>query len=240
MIEMMMAVGGDYSNTGIGPTTLLSGDSSLGYFGKFTAPELNVTVINNTLNITEGSIINTDTDWLKFYYNGKIILTPSKPIRTDISWNHLYLKGCVYGTDDIGTYPGSVNTIQSARITLGNFTYKVRLFHGADTNPTSATYNTLNPAGVLNSEYNKLFGNVYVGGSRLFASLSNTDLGIISGTTQAIYPCIEKHTYSLQARVFRGVYGSFTIAMYILTNNNYTMTSSDTYHSQWRPILELI
>ncbi len=238
MSELMMMVNKADSN--LGPSELIAGDPQLGYYGRFLDTELNGNTLAGRLGVTEGTAANVGTEWFKFAFNGKTIYTPVKPIRYAISWNHLYLKGIVYGDGTTGLYQGSITTVQNTRLNIKGKEYIVRLFHGANSNPCpTALYNQVTTQGVDQSEYNKLFGNIYFQGTALFESLNNTDIGYSTGNTNGVTVCIEKHSYATGAKVYRGFNGN---AMGLATNNSYLYTGSTEfgYSSVWRPILELV
>lgn len=91
-----------YSN-GPGPQALISGDQQLGYFGQvnalefFTQPEV-------TATIGYASYIGTVPmpAWDKWIRNGKILYIPRSSLFPSTTWQMLYTKGVVFGTDDTG------------------------------------------------------------------------------------------------------------------------------------------
>ncbi len=55
---------------------------------------------DQNLDLTEGVDVNSSEPWLKHAWQGKIVFSPKKAIFRSISWDHIYIKGCVYGTGD--------------------------------------------------------------------------------------------------------------------------------------------
>lgn len=108
----------------------------------------------NHLGLTEGTSMNSNCDWMKFFYKGKILLTPVKSFRKDIKWMDLYNKGAVYGTDDVisdGEYFALTNDStnfpngesdrirQDAEISINGWRYRIRLMTGAYDDPFEPT-----------------------------------------------------------------------------------------------------
>ena len=57
------------------------------------------------IGLSQGTLINSDTPWMKFSYNNKILFVPVKPIRCSAPWDAIYNTGSVYGTEDEGLLP---------------------------------------------------------------------------------------------------------------------------------------
>ena len=95
------------------PNTLSYGDMDRGFFGIIPASEF-ITGDNlcSELGITQGTAQFSDIDWLKFAFQGDILITPMKPIRYGISWSAIYNAGAVYGDGTAGFNPpnGRVGT----------------------------------------------------------------------------------------------------------------------------------
>lgn len=88
-----------------GPKYLIAGNKDCGFFGEVTVEELfgsgkDASELITTVGITEGTAQNLTENWLKFAWKGKILFYPKKSIRRSTSWDHIYEKGCVYGTGD--------------------------------------------------------------------------------------------------------------------------------------------
>lgn len=99
-----LEVKAEYS-LGPGPSELLYGDMSLGYFGTvpytelFTAQEiLTMTKVNS------GVYSNGLVYWDKFARNGKVLYTPTAPISVSCTWQAIYRAGCVFGVDGPGPW----------------------------------------------------------------------------------------------------------------------------------------
>lgn len=101
-----------------GSKVLVAGDTTNGFYGfvqphEFGAIEGNPTgrqdmsASNLALaaGITQGIVQNDKTAWMKFHRDGEILLVPVKPLRSRISWNHIYDAGAVYGDGTIGVNP---------------------------------------------------------------------------------------------------------------------------------------
>jgi hypothetical protein len=75
------------ANLGPGPTTLVAGNATAGFFGEVSTSTMGITHndIMQTLGITQGTTINTDVGWLKFIHNGKIKFIGRLPTRRNIS-----------------------------------------------------------------------------------------------------------------------------------------------------------
>lgn len=181
MIELLLSLGpkpNNYpviSNTGPGPTTLLKydADSDTGLFGDmsnldfFTADQIEA----KALVALEGDAISRDIAriWVKYYYKGKVLFIPKRPLRTKISWNNLYNAGFIYGEDGPGAFPPTTGAVNQLRtITLsgsGNsvVTFKIR---GINTSKDKDPATNITPgdgAGatkfdptVVDSEYSRL------------------------------------------------------------------------------------
>ncbi len=101
-----------------GPDILLAGDRHAGFYG-FVHPEEMGEIEDNpegskefsganirlALGGLQGTTQFSDTPWMKFSSNGRIIYVPVKPFVRSISWNVIYEAGAVYGDDSIGTLP---------------------------------------------------------------------------------------------------------------------------------------
>jgi len=134
------------------PNTLSYGDMDRGFFGIIPASEF-ITGDNlcSELGITQGSSQFSNTPWLKFAFKDKIIITPMKPIRYGISWDHIYEAGAVYGDGLTAGESGAEHhnltsssgtdltpTKQDANVDVNGLNYKVRLMRGAADDPTNS------------------------------------------------------------------------------------------------------
>ena len=101
-----------------GPKSLLRGNEEAGFYG-FVQPhefgtiegnpvgreEMSASNLALALGITQGIVQNDETAWMKFHRDGDILFHPVKPLRSRISWNHVYEAGAVYGDGTIGVNP---------------------------------------------------------------------------------------------------------------------------------------
>lgn len=125
MLEMLVAGGGKpyYPNSGPGPKSLAGGNEQAGYFGTLTQNQLfTPTELFNLLGIPA---IDPTTDttliWGKFFYKGKVIYIPSRPINSSgqlFSWQDLYQLGLVYGIDGDGAFPYPAGSPVNQRVTI--------------------------------------------------------------------------------------------------------------------------
>ena len=126
------------------------------YYGEVPASEFFTgDELSTLLGVTEGELQNSDTDWFKFSLHGKVLFIPKMTIRHSVSWDYLYSKGLVYGTDDIGIAPTGTPTNQLKIVTKNGFNYKVRLLRGTSIEPHNGTYGTY-LAIIQGSEWNEL------------------------------------------------------------------------------------
>ena len=101
-----------------GPKSLIRGNEEAGFYG-FVQPhefgtiegnpvgreEMSASNLALALGITQGIVQNDKTAWMKFHREGDVLFHPVKPLRSRISWNHIYEAGAVYGDDTIGVNP---------------------------------------------------------------------------------------------------------------------------------------
>lgn len=109
-----------------------------GYFGPVTSEEfITGDALASEIILTAGESQNSTTDWLKFAYEGKILFVAKKPIRYNLSWDHISAANAVNGTKTV---------------IIQDLTFKVRLFKGALTNPSLISTDR----GTKGSEWNRL------------------------------------------------------------------------------------
>ena len=171
---------------------------------------------------------------------GGILFIPKMTIRHSISWDNLYSKGLVYGTDDNGLAPTGTPTNQMRIVSKNGFNYKVRLIRGSSINPHNGT-SGFNVAITQGSEWNELMYRVSSanpnGTGESFAMYTDAQLNIGhghgSGSSRYRYTwCQEQHSVGSTYRVIRGS---------ISVDSLNTITSSLTnFCIGWRPVLELI
>lgn len=89
-----------------GNKTLLRGTSAAGFLGFVPASEfITGAALATALGISAGTLINSDTPWIKYIWKGKVCFTPLKPIRYSVTWDQIYNAGAVYASGDEGTLP---------------------------------------------------------------------------------------------------------------------------------------
>ena len=122
------------------------GDTDAGYYGTVDAADfIDGPTLAQDIGLTAGTAYNSDTPWLKFAWNGGIVMVPQKPFRYGISWNSIYLNGSVYGdgliagesgAEDHNTNSGGLTaTRQDTKVTIDGVTYKVRLMRCVNEDP---------------------------------------------------------------------------------------------------------
>ena len=176
-------IGGVYDARHPGPKVLVAGNMDCGFFGEVSVEELFGTGNDSgylfaNADVPEGNPgwqgnpLRLDQPWLKMAWNGKVIFVAKTTIRRSISWDNIYRMGAVYGSGDVigdaeqymldngETESGGVygvefgRTPQTASITLGGRTYRIRLLRGTDADPNPTLYTR---PGVGNqNEWNRL------------------------------------------------------------------------------------
>lgn len=120
-------------STGPGPSTILRGDSEIGFFGAMSAEQL---ILPTDLIVKLGigglgqQANNIDT-WFKVIYKGKVLFTPNNTLTYNHSFAALYQAGLVYGTSDSSKYHDAVKTaygtVDNGRVVvIGENAYVVR------------------------------------------------------------------------------------------------------------------
>ena len=165
------------SHDGIIPTFY-----NVDYYGEVSASDFFTgDELSTLLGVTQGELQNSNTDWFKFGLHGGIIFIPKQSIRHTITWDHLYSRGLVYGTDDNGITPTGTPTNQLRIVTKNGFKYKVRLIRGSSIDPHNGTNGTKLVITQC-SEWNELMYRVSTdnpnGTSENFAMYSDTQLNI--------------------------------------------------------------
>ena len=124
---------------GLGNTTLIDGNDTAGYYGKYQGiytPNELITVAGITEGTTKDDDFNDpdeDITWLKFSHNYKTLFVADRTIHYGVSWSHLESLGLVFGKV----------------VEKDGQKYMLRLMQGANVNPASV-------AGGLNDEWNSL------------------------------------------------------------------------------------
>lgn len=163
--------------------------------------------------LTAGTVLNNTSSWMKFNYNGQILIVAQKGIRASVSWNNLNAAGLVFGKT----------------VTVKGQNYKIRLMTGGNGDPSSAA----------GGEWDRLM--YAVGSSRpstysgpVLQSFSNTTLGVAVSNGNVNYStlCQEKISGNTGNCVRRGRDALNWYAGLAITDNGTAVT--------WRPILELL
>lgn len=255
MLEMMLggkpgsSLGGD---TGPGPATMIGSysrapDQLAGYYGTLSITDLGLTDAAQFYSLTgTGSlglnIVNPNL-WYKFHIDGKTLFTPSRPCRANIAWQTLYARGMVSGTDDNGVIPSGVAAVkQDKKITIGNYIYRVRLWHGAPANPTrlgstSGGYDANDPTVLYGSEWNRLLYNIVsttgLAGQEgdKWASITPSSMGVNYSYGKSVI-CVECNSGDSRWVFIRS--GSTAIS-----NTSATIATLTSNDQGWWPVLEL-
>lgn len=207
---------------GHGPVKLIGGDMQAGYFGEVSSDVLfRGDDLALQLGVDQGVLQNADAGWLKFAWRGQIIYIAKRSFMHTISWDHLYARGIVYGTDDNGLYPRGTPTNQYKSVAKDGFEYVVGLMTGAASDPVDTslrgeTYSSTLGLGA-GSEWNELIyrvhlsvptapnGLTYDGGAQFgdnWAVFTDADLNI-TGNGRWKW-CQETASESMSLRVLRG------------------------------------
>lgn len=228
-----------FSITGPGPDVILAGDNDSGYFGRLSSTEI-ITgdSLADALGITSGIAQNSDTDWMKFYLDGKVLFIPVLPIRYGVSWYSLYLLGAVYG-DGLNIMPHIGTSVeQDAVVKAKGYNFRVRLMKGSLLDPYQGRLGTTNTEDVytVGSEWDKLMHSVTSAstpnlGHEKWDSLSLADLGLSTGSGRYTL-CQETISANSARRLARGYYGIF--------NSHYTVFNEASNNLGYRPVLELL
>jgi len=207
---------------GHGNVNLIAGDMWAGYFGEVASTVLfNGDDLATELGVDQGVLQNGDAGWLKFAWRGQIIYIAKRTFMHSVSWDHLYARGIVYGTDDNGLYPRGTATNQYTTVTKDNFGYLVDLMTGAAADPINTalraeTYSSTLGLGA-GSMWNELIYRVHTsvpvapngltldGGAQLgdnWAEFTDADLNIL-GNGRASW-CQDTASEATSGRVYRG------------------------------------
>ena len=178
--------GGAGGNIILKSTLAHDGVTPINYYGEIAADFFTGQELATLLGVTQGTLMNTDTTWFKFSMGEETIFVPKLPIRSHISWDHLYSKGLVYGTDDNGLHPTGTPTNQLKHVSKDGFDYKVRLLKGSFEDPYLGGNNVTNPPLTYGSEWNELMYRVSSanpnGTEDNFELYTDAQLGINSST----------------------------------------------------------
>lgn len=121
---------------GPGPQELVAGDMTAGYFGEVSAGEFySGDRLAFEMGVTEGVLQNSNAGWLKFAREGKVLFVAKQSFMHSVSWDHLYARGIVYGTNDDGKSPRGTPVNQYTTVEHGGNRFIVRLLTGAGADP---------------------------------------------------------------------------------------------------------
>lgn len=140
-VRMCSNVNIDFKDTSKAPGNkeLIAGDGNAGYFGEVPSSRLiSGTSLANVMGLTSGYAQFSDTGWLKFAFNRKIIFIAKKPFRYGLNWDSINKCGAVDGS----------NTIE-----INSQEYIIRLPRGANKNSPNGSSAGQN---CHYSEWNKL------------------------------------------------------------------------------------
>lgn len=114
--------------TGPGPQTIQTGTWERGIFGFVPVSDM---ITNQELQafLGGGTAFATNGGWLKLIWKGKIMFWPLYRVCTSVSWNMIYLAGCMYGVTGNGpaTGHGLTPTDQGRVISKGEHDFLLRL-----------------------------------------------------------------------------------------------------------------
>lgn len=120
---------------GPGPANITIGDYTYGYYGTLTSGEfINASDLRSAVGLTAGAVVQQGPLWHKWARNGKILYIPNGPLSNGAGWKQLYDLGLVFGVDGPGPYNAGANVNQSAKVTIGNEQFRVRLMTGFSDN----------------------------------------------------------------------------------------------------------
>jgi len=214
-----------------GYNRLIADDTQAGYFGTVSASELwTGEELANEVGISQGSVQNNTTLWLKFIIDGRIIFRPMKPIRIGISWDAINTAGCVFG---------------ETTISKNGLDYKVRLMKSGLSDPVNTT---ANDKGTHGSEYNRLIlpvhekaqTNDWHSPQYVDSDLPNWNIGLSDedlvtsdtfGDGSYVW-CQETLDSGADRRVVRGRYDA--------AHWTYDTVTTSMARNGWIPVLELI
>lgn len=233
---------GYYPDTGPGPTTLIRGDWTEGYFGSMSSTEFITAqeLITATGVNAQGANLVTNI-WHKFALDGKILFIPQYAMASNTSMVIVYNAGCAYGSDDNGNHPwkpgaipGAYATIQNKKITKSGFTFAVRLPKGATT-PTNefAPAPTTVVEAHMNSEWYRTMGRIFLNQSTLITRPRCDDylFSNLNGQTG--------HANTLSQNYYNSS-GYLIMPGYTALDNMPAGMGGSNSGYYWRPVLELV
>jgi hypothetical protein len=201
----------------VGPNpTLLGGTELYGYYGEVPHEQLiSATALCAKVGLTAGTLINEQTNWLKFNLAGRIVFMAKQPIRSGLTRDQL---------------KGLMLVVGNAVIQIQGIAYKVRLIKGAIEDPIQALNyllggNVNDPSVAKGSEWNSLFNPITtsLGQASRWANFSNAELGLT-------VPSVCQELTAGGAAVLRGGTGPLY----------FTSAAVNSATLNWRPLLELV
>jgi len=156
MIQLLKDIHSEVATSDISnPDTLSFGTMDAGFFGIVPANDfITGDALATAVGVTQGTSQFSNTNWLKFAFQGEIYMVPQKPIRHTISWDHLYLQGAVYGDGLLAGEVGAEHhnlvsssgtnltaTRQDAATTINGLRYEVALLKGGASDPLNSYNN---------------------------------------------------------------------------------------------------
>ena len=226
----------DFPDSGPGSKRLQFGTDKLGYFASVPPSQFfSYNELRKQLDFQLGTDNNNDVlNWVKAYYNKKVIFFPQFPFAASVTWNQLYAAGLVYGVDGPGNYPaasGSVNQLKL--VNIGSDVFKVRLFRTFVEGTNDGTWNRASTSPIAGnspflseSEWSSMCQSLIQGVSSNYA-----------GPKWAVYPSTS-FLASGRTAVMRESCADTT---YALLGSNVQITGGlKTSSGWWYPVLELV
>lgn len=140
-IEILLTTGNKgnkyFPDSGPGTKTLTYGTEDLGFFGLVSTEELmDFNELRRQTEFWSGNAQNnSNNEWVKCFFNKKVLFIPKRYIGSAVSWDQLYAKGIVLGIDGVGAYPAAAGAVNQLKLVFGGgSTFKVRLL-AADLEP---------------------------------------------------------------------------------------------------------
>lgn len=211
-----------------GPSQITNGDLGAGFYGEVESNEfIDGISLANEVNFHQGISQNNQTSWLKFSSKEKTLFIPKRPLRYQVSWEHIYQAGMVYGINDSGSYPYPTNSPvnQNIIVTIGNLDYIVRLLTGL--NSDNGDINSHNE-----SEWDRLIYRVHEDDGS-WASYTDEDLTTSFTTGNGALSWTQETRTSDNYKMGRGNNG-------VLQTHWFSPTLVNSDNGGWRPVLELI
>ena len=165
-----------------GGTKLVAGNKTAGFLGFVKASDfITGSALATAIGLTNGTLQNDTTPWIKYMWQGKICFTPLKTIRHSVTWDSIYNCGCVYGADDEGTLPpaGRLGTGISIS-SVDNSINGVNMFFQGDKSAAQLYADTIGIVGDVITL--KGWTNVGNNGDATIVSITNDKI-VVSGLT---------------------------------------------------------